>query len=205
MKALKIFTIVIGSILAIVVAAGSVHYYQCCIDYRFTEVTDGRVYRSAAMPYERLQERVGKHGIRSVVDLRWADATPDEEKTALDAVGVRYFHVPSAQRPSDRVVERFLRIMEDESNYPVLIHCTHGESRAPLFSAIYRIEIEGWEPDVARRKAKWFANYGTFGKSGEKGRYLLGYDPRRRPTSGEDFGNDPAPILPSSTEGSASD
>jgi protein tyrosine phosphatase (PTP) superfamily phosphohydrolase (DUF442 family) len=178
MKVLKTLAIAAGALAAAVLIAGSIHYYQCCVDYRFATVTDARVFRSAAMPYDLLTERVKRHGIRSVVDFRTVDAAPDEERAALDGVGVRYFHVPSGQIPTDDVVEKFLRVMEDESNYPVLLHCTHGEGRAPLFSAIYRIEIEGWEPSEARAKATWFAGLGSFGKTGSKGRFLLDYTPR---------------------------
>jgi len=178
MKTLKILAIAAGVVAVIALIAGSVHYYQCCIDYRFATVTYCMVYRCAAIPYGLVSEWIVRHGIRSVVDFRTVDATPDEERAALEAVGARYFHVPAGQIPASGVVEQFLRIMDDESNYPVLLHCTHGEGRAPLFSAIYRIEIEGWSPSDARRKARWFANIGSFAKTGSKGRYLLDYQPR---------------------------
>jgi len=187
MKALKILGIMAAVVATLALIAGSIHYYQCCIDYRFETVTDGKVYRSAAMPYDLLTQRVERYGIRSVIDLRTVDATPDEERAALDAVGTRYFHLPSGQIPTAVVVDRFLRVIEDESNYPALLHCTHGEGRAPLFSAIYRIEVEGWEPNDARRKARWFADIGSFGRSGSKGRFLLDFVPGNHsaPTTGE--------------------
>ena len=42
--------------------------------------------------------------------------------------------------------------MDDSSNYPVLIHCYHGVGRAQMFSALYRIEYEGWTNQEAREK-----------------------------------------------------
>jgi protein tyrosine phosphatase (PTP) superfamily phosphohydrolase (DUF442 family) len=205
MKALKILGIAAGSILAIVIAAGTFHYYQSEINYRFTAVTEGRVYRSGAMPHELLIERTERYGIRSVVDLQAKNAQPEAERAALEAVGVRYFHVPAGQIPSEAAVDRFLEVMSDESNYPVLVHCTHGEGRAPLFSAIYRIEFEGWEPEEARRKARWFADFSGFEESGDKGGYLVGYDLRRKPASQTDSGDDPVSATPKDAEGSATD
>jgi len=175
---LKVTAAVGGAIAAIVLAAASVYYYDYYVDRRFVAVTEGRVFRSAAMSPDLLTSRIKHYGIRSVIDLRTVDATPDEERAAVESAGGRYFHVPSGQIPTDDVVDRFLEIMRNEANYPVLIHCTHGEGRAPLFSAIYRIEIEGWEPEKARHEARWFADIGSFSSTGRKGRYLLEHLPK---------------------------
>ena len=41
-------------------------------------------------------------------------------------------------------VDRFLEVMKDPSNYPVLIHCYAGIHRTGAFCAVYRMEIEHW-------------------------------------------------------------
>ncbi|MCD4740948.1 MAG: hypothetical protein K8R67_00490, partial [Desulfobacteraceae bacterium] len=72
----------------------------------------------------------------------------------------------------------FLKIMDDEKNYPVLLHCYHGEGRAVLYSAIYRIEYEKWDTDKARRASR-IITYGTsFSFKESKGKYLNNYVPR---------------------------
>ena len=67
------------------------------------------------------------------------------EKEAVQKLeGVTYFNLGTDQVPTQETVDKFLEIMDEPSNYPVLVHCYHGVGRAQLFSAIYRMEYEGW-------------------------------------------------------------
>jgi protein tyrosine/serine phosphatase len=70
--------------------------------------------------------------------------------------------------------------MDDNKNYPVLIHCEHGEGRAVLFSAIYRMEYENWDNEKARCASR-VITYGTsFSLNASKGIYLHDYDPLKK-------------------------
>jgi len=79
-------------------------------------------------------------------------------------------------------VDRFLETMES-CDYPVLIHCHHGRGRAVLFSALYRIEFEGWDPEDARMatRNRLRIESSNFAKDEPKGVYLREYVPRRHP------------------------
>ena len=91
---------------------------------------------------------------------------------------VRHFSVPSKQVPDKETVKAFLDIMDDKKNRPVLIHCHHGEGRAVLFSAIYRIEYEGWPNDQARRASRLILYKSSFSADSKKGMFLKNYIPR---------------------------
>jgi protein tyrosine phosphatase (PTP) superfamily phosphohydrolase (DUF442 family) len=164
-------------ILLIAVLAGGAHLYWTFVQYRVTPVTDGVYYHASAMPPEQLQKIVKERGIRTVIDFRFATAKTAEERAAMEAVGVRYFSLPTPQVPSDETVDAFLKILSDPENFPVLGHCHHGEGRAPLFGAIYRIEKEGWDPEEARKAAKPLSFQGDFAPDGRKGRFLREYRP----------------------------
>lgn len=122
---------------------------------------------------------VRQRGIRSVVDLRQPLEEVQPEIAVLAALGVKHIHIPSAQVTEDAAVKRFLEVMSDPATYPVLIHCQHGIGRSVLFSAIYRVEFEGWDREQARqaslRPIRRIFPGGTFAVNGAKGSYLLGY------------------------------
>jgi len=165
-------------VLAIALPGGAAYGYWAWLDYRFLTVTDGQVYRSGAMPPEKLVERVREHGIRTVIDLRSGGKAVEAERDALAAIGVRHHNVPSGQVPADERVDAFLEIMRQPENRPVLIHCQHGIGRATLYSAIYRMELEGWSNEQARSTAYWRSGLGSFEAGDSKGRFLLDYTPR---------------------------
>ena len=68
--------------------------------------------------------------------------------------------------------------MDDPSNYPVLLHCYHGVGRAQLFSAIYRMEYEGWSNQDAREQTRVLLKGSSFDEGAPKGDYLINYKPR---------------------------
>lgn len=155
------------------------------VQHRFAAVSDGQVYRSAAMSPEALLEVVRAHGIKTVIDLRKPkryQAQIEAEHAALARAGVRHVNLPTSQVPKDpATVDQFLAIIGDPKNRPALIHCYHGTGRAMLFSSLYRIEFEDWDNDRARRATRWLTWGSGFSEQAGKGKYLLGYERKRAP------------------------
>ena len=119
-------------------------------------VREGVLYRSAQLPVAGLERAVADHGIRTVVNLRDGTTAADraEEAWCL-ANGIRFVRIPPlswAGVQGNAEVEagftRFLEVMRDPANHPVLIHCYRGFHRTGGYVAIYRVEFEGWS--VAR-------------------------------------------------------
>jgi len=169
---------VVGSLLGTFLLVGSVYSYWAWVEHRFLAVTEGQVYRSAAMPPDELVAVVRDHGIRTVIDLRDPkDGEVTAEQAALAAAGVKHVSVPSQQIPSEATVTKVVEVLGDAANRPVLIHCEDGVGRAVLFSALYRIEYEGWSKEDARRAAFWGSGLGrSFLPGGEKARFIEDYD-----------------------------
>ena len=46
--------------------------------------------------------------------------------------------------PTVQQVERFLRLVRDPANGPVLVHCKRGRGRTGIMAAVYRMEVNGW-------------------------------------------------------------
>lgn len=170
--------------------------YDANLNYNFQEITKDRVYASGTIPPNKISKYIEKYGIKTVVDLRSAEFTDslgvtwdperlEKEKEAIDNLdNVQYINIPTSQQPSDNEINQFLDIMDDNSNYPVLIHCNFGERKSVLFSTIYRIEIEGMSNEEARQKIGFLFKRYNFDKRSERGEYVKNYVKRRGPTSG---------------------
>ena len=151
-------------------------------------ITEGRVYQSGVIAPDDLRDTVRRLDIRTVIDLREPWEEVKSEREVLSALGVVHVHMPTGQIPEDSTVSRFLDLMRNPDTYPVLIHCLHGTGRSVLFSAIYRIEFEGWERERARLATRpalrWLFPGASFAVGAPKGDYLLQYALRRRTAAG---------------------
>ena len=177
---------------AVVLAAVGYYVYAININHNFKTISEGKVYKSGVIPPDEIEEYINKYGIKSVVDLRRPgtndlvnnpEVAPElaAEKKAVEAAGGKYFDVGSEQIPDQPTLDRFYAVMDDPANYPVLIHCHHGEGRAPLFSAIYQIEYEGVANEDARVNARTFLiEYSPFAEGKPKGEFLKNYKTRKQ-------------------------
>jgi protein tyrosine/serine phosphatase len=182
----------IYGIALIVVVCGGKFVYDKHINHNFEEISENKVYKSGVIPPQKIASYIQNHQINSVIDLRFPHTTdkvnnpeiPQEltaEKEAVEKLeGVTYFNLGTDQVPTQETVDKFLDIMDDSSNYPVLIHCYHGVGRAQLFSAIYRIEYEGWSNQDAREQTRILLKGCSFDEGAPKGEYLINYKPRSK-------------------------
>ncbi len=169
----------VGGFVLFVSAYAWWHY----VERRFTAVSRGNVYRCAAMDPAKLRRMVRRHGIRTVFDLRCPSEGADKiaaEKAALEAEGVHHVNLESPQVPPPELRDRYLDWVADPAHRPALIHCNHGEGRAVLYGALWRIEFEGVAPEKARKECRLLTTRGSsFDPRKAKGRYLRDYQPVR--------------------------
>ncbi len=179
--------------LGLLFALGVVAYiWQVNLNYRFEPITPGKVYKSAAMPPDRIDDFLVKYHIKTVIDLRkpgehdLPDPTqPSEiaaEAAATAKVGVRHVSIPSDQVPTAATLSKFFSVLDDKNAYPVLIHCHDGTGRAVIYSAIYRVEYEGWANEAARDQTRavvdFLGYHSAFADGKPKGDFLMHYRPR---------------------------
>lgn len=122
--------------------AGGAEVARMVLFYNTHTVVEGRVYRSAQLPPEKLKDFVAKHNIRTVVNLRgrapsdWypleARAT-QELRISQEDITTSANHLPSPTE-MQRMVEVF-----DQTQYPILIHCQQGADRTGLACACYML------------------------------------------------------------------
>lgn len=186
---MKKFLIVFGVI--VVIAVGK-YVYDVNIDHNFETISEGKVYKSGTIPPDQLPAYIKKYNIKSVVDLRKPgtndlvnnpEVSPElvAEKNAVESIpGAQYFDIGSEQIPDQATLDRFYAVMDNPDNYPVLVHCYHGEGRAPLFGAIYKMEYEKIPNEQAREEARWFVGLSPFAESKPKGQFVLNYKTREQ-------------------------
>ena len=183
--------IVAALVLVVVVVAGK-YVYDRHINHNFMTITEGKVYKSGTIPPDEIESYVKKYHIKSIVDLRFPGTGDDvnnpevpaeltAEKLAIAKIpGVNYYNDGSDQVPNQKNLDVFFKIMDNKNNYPVLIHCYHGIGRAQMYSAIYRIEYEGFSNEDARHKAAFPFIFSSFDDGKPKGEYLKAYKSRKQ-------------------------
>jgi protein tyrosine/serine phosphatase len=141
---------------AVGLPAGYVSYRNA--NFRnFRVVTPGVLYRSGQLSRAGLERIVHDYGIRTVVSLRDADVDGDVPPDADEAefcadqdirhVRIRpqrWWSPTGGPVPAEAGVRRFLAVMDDPANYPVLVHCFAGIHRTGAHVAIYRMEFDRW-------------------------------------------------------------
>jgi tyrosine-protein phosphatase SIW14 len=127
----------------------------------FHVIQDGVLYRSGQMTLDGLKRVIHDHGIKTVVTLRDAvrpdRPTPDvaeeeyckKEELTYVRISPRPWWAPDGSVPGDQGVQKFLEVMRDPANYPVLIHCFAGVHRTGAHCAVYRMELNHWTNEQA--------------------------------------------------------
>ena len=183
---------IIAVIVLLVLVGTGKYVYDRHINHNFMTITEGKVYKSGVIPPDEIADYVKKYHIKSIVDLRFPGTGDDvnnpevpaeltvEKEAVAKIPGVNYFNDGSDQVPNQKNLDIFFKIMDNKDNYPVLIHCFHGIGRAQMYSAIYRIEYEGFSNEEARSKAAFPVMFSSFDDGKPKGEYLKAYKSRKQ-------------------------
>ena len=93
-------------------------------------------------------------GIKTVIDLR-EDSVKQASEWAR-AAGLLYVNIPltTKRAASEEQTQNFLKLVNDQANWPVYVHCKGGRHRTGEMTAIYRITRDGWSADQAYEEMK---------------------------------------------------
>jgi protein tyrosine/serine phosphatase len=174
------------AILAVSVGAYWAFYIQT---YHLLTVQTGVLYRSGNRGIREFSTTISKLHPKTVVplmdDAEWNDNDPDEvspfaeEREYLQKHGVRIERIPVKLGgwPSGDDLRKFIAIVKDPANQPVLVHCAQGVRRTGMFVAAYQMSVLGYDKD------KTTAAVQTFGHSDRTAndikRFIQTYDPAK--------------------------
>jgi protein tyrosine/serine phosphatase len=129
----------------------------------FHVLASGKAYRSAQLNRASLGEKIRELGIKTILNLREADVSAQwykDEKDVAAKNGVQHFDFPlSEYDPVDAgTLEKIAGVLRDAPK-PVLIHCAAGADRTGLISALYRLKVEGADPETSFKElSMWYGH-----------------------------------------------
>jgi predicted protein tyrosine phosphatase len=132
--------------LGLVVAGIWMSWYHRPLD-RLHAVVPGRIYISAMPTYRGLSVAHARHGFKTIINV-FAEDTPlrspilPDELRFVKEHGIRYLNAPPEQSKSDEFLDETLRLSQDPSAWPILLHCHGCMDRSPAWMGIYRFLIE---------------------------------------------------------------
>lgn len=191
---------VLGVVVVLIIVGGPFALYRAEYAHakRLREVTPGRFYRSGQMTAAGFRETFEKYHIKTVINLQhentdplvpenWLGKPKVLESQICKDNGVNYILLtpdilpePNSVDVQPPVVAEFLRILDDEKNYPILIHCKAGLHRTGRLTAIYRMEKEKWSLGAAVRelRANGFGYTATSDSDPYVVQFVQNYKPR---------------------------
>lgn len=127
----------------------------------FGKVND-HFYRGA-QPKGRNYEQLAALGIKTIVDLQ--EDAKDDARSATERAGMRYINLPMREKsyPQADTAARFLKVVNDQANWPVFVHCAGGRHRTGVMTAVFRMSVDGWGIDQAYQEMKQYDFYTSWG------------------------------------------
>ena len=90
---------------------------------------------------EQLSELLGVK-IKTVVNLRQES---EVDKTFLAEINYIPILMPDEHAPTEANAQKFLDVVSNPDNWPILVHCKGGQGRTGVMSAIVRYSFDGWD------------------------------------------------------------
>lgn len=115
-------------------------------------------------------------GFRTVIDFSGTKGEP----ALAEAEGLEHVSLPITAHlwsspPTDEQVRRFFEVVLDPARRPVFIHCKLGEDRTGMMAALYRIEVQGWQPAGAIEEMRMLGYHDWYN---DLVNYVRDYKPR---------------------------
>ena len=122
----------------------------------FIRVND-HLYRGA-QPAVWGYKTLASMGIKTVVDLRGDGISEALEDKLVKSHGMNFISISldGHKAPSEDEITRILKVLDDQTKWPIFIHCRRGADRTGTVMACYRITHDHWDNQRALAEALSF-------------------------------------------------
>lgn len=131
--------------------------------YNFGVIAEGKLYRSNRPTLPEMEMILSHYPLRSVLYLG-GEPLPDEEQFLIQQ-GIEFYHIP-VEGCHLLDISKTLPILQNDHNYPMLIHCVGGADRTGRIVALYRLLFDGWTVSQALSEMRLY--YGLKGEGESK-------------------------------------
>jgi protein tyrosine phosphatase (PTP) superfamily phosphohydrolase (DUF442 family) len=119
----------------------------------FGEVTP-LLYRGAQPDYKGFKA-LAESGVQIVVDTRGHREKSEGKEVKM--LGMKYVAIPwHCPFPHDDTFAKFLKLIKENPQKKIFVHCRLGDDRTGMMIAAYRMADEGWTADEAMREMQKF-------------------------------------------------
>jgi uncharacterized protein (TIGR01244 family) len=116
------------------------------------------LYRGAQPTAAGFKMLAARH-VKTVVNLRDTDETDPNEAQLVKDAGMKYYALPQdADKASLKDVEDFLAIVATAPR-PIFVHCHAGRDRTGLAVAAYRVCVQKWTAQAAKKELYSYGHY----------------------------------------------
>jgi hypothetical protein len=97
--------------------------------------------------------RLARMGIQIVVDT----GRSKRDKRQIQRLGMRYVSLPwFCPFPKDAVFVRFMKLVRENPDKKIFVHCRLGDDRTGMMIASYRMGVQGWTAEEAMKEMQYF-------------------------------------------------
>jgi protein tyrosine phosphatase (PTP) superfamily phosphohydrolase (DUF442 family) len=177
--------LVVILIILLIAAGGFLVWREKFETYHLATVQEGVLYRDGNRNVREFANAVERVNARTVVvlvdDGEIANPKKPEfgdELKYLSEQGIKVERIPVKLGgwPTSDDVRRFLSVVSDKQNHPVLVHCAQGVRRTGMMVAAYQEAVLGYDDAKARQSILTFGHSQRTVKDVE--RFIEGYDPK---------------------------
>jgi protein tyrosine phosphatase (PTP) superfamily phosphohydrolase (DUF442 family) len=155
--------------------------------YHLATVQEGVLVRDGNRGMREFETAIRKTGAKTVVSLIDDQELADSKKPQFaremefcERQGVRLVRVPVRLGgwPTSDDVRKFLDVVQEKQNQPVLVHCAQGVRRTGMMVAAFQESVLGWDDAKARAAMLSFGHSDRTVKDVE--RFIGVYDAKER-------------------------
>lgn len=94
--------------------------------------------------------------VRTLMNLENDMNAVQHEMSVTKELGLVEISSPmySLYAPTDAQVDAVLAVLQDSRNFPIYLHCKHGQDRTGMIVGLYRVFVQGWTPQDAYREMR---------------------------------------------------